>query len=107
MHHANTPPAITMPRAVTFEVGQGVTFWLGPDGLGQIERLHRTRVDVLYKRDGQLCRRRVAAHSLAVWQDTHPPLVRTFNPFGRAIVRGSKTFEPNLSKSPAMPRRKV
>jgi hypothetical protein len=94
--------------SVTFRIGQGVSFWLGPDGLGQIEYLHRTRVSVLYKREGKLCRARVAAHSLAVWQDTRPPLLVTFNPFDRAIVRpASKTFEFDLAKSPATGRSKT
>jgi hypothetical protein len=68
-----------------FVAGQGVSLWLGPDGLGQVERCYRTRVDVLYRRDGRLCRRRVGAAALAVWQDTHPLLFPCFNPLGRAI----------------------
>lgn len=68
-----------------FPAGQGVSFWLGPDGLGQVERAYRTRVDVLYRRDGRLCRRRVSAARLAVWQDSRPLLFPCFNPLNRAI----------------------
>lgn len=75
-----------VPARGMFTAGQGVSFWLGPDGLGQVERGYRSRIDVLYRRDGRLCRRRVSAADLARWQDTHPLLFPTFNPLGRAIV---------------------
>src|SRR2546429_363552 len=78
---------------VTFAVGQGVSFWLGRDGLGQVEHLLRTHVDVLYKRDGHLCRRRVSARELARRRALWPLLFPCVNPFGRAIVRPrAKTF---------------
>lgn len=93
----------------TFQLGQGVSFWLGLDGLGQVEGLLRTHVDVLYLREGRLCRRRVSAHVLAIWQETHPLLFRPpLNPFARVIVRPqTKTYRFDRNHTPKPPPRKL
>lgn len=82
-------------QCVTFEVGQSVSIWLG-GRLGQVEDLHITCVTVLYRSAGQLfrlCRVRVSARDLAMYQDLEPPVRPTFNPFNRGVVRRAKTFD--------------
>jgi hypothetical protein len=70
-----------------------VSFWLGADGLGQIEGLLTKRVDVLYPAEGRLCRARVSADELALWQDAHPLLFAVFNPFARGVLRRPRVKE--------------
>jgi hypothetical protein len=88
-------PIAPPPRTrITLCVGQVLPWPAAPDGMAQVEDLHRTRVSILYGRRGRLCRARVPAAQLARLLAERPLLPGTpDNPFCRGVVRRAKTFE--------------
>ena len=76
------------------QVGQMVPWPASPDGVAQVDDLHRTRVTILYYRHGRLCRARPLAADLAALI-RREPLLFTDPPnwFHRAALPRAKTFE--------------
>jgi hypothetical protein len=79
--------------SITLHVGQAVPWPAAPDGVGQIEYLHRRRVSLRYLRRGRLCRARPRAAELARLLDEQPLLIVQDNWLGRGGVPRRKTFE--------------
>ena len=61
--------------------------------MAQVGDLLRTRVELLYERDGRVCRRRVPAAAVAGWIRRQPllPIVPD-NPLRRGVIRRRKRF---------------
>ena len=77
------------PPAISFRLGETVSWPACPDGYGQVGELLRSNVIVLYVRGGRLCRAKVSAHRLARICRESPllPGIIPDNPFRRGIVR--------------------
>jgi hypothetical protein len=80
--------------SVEFRTGQVVPFPAAPDGHAQVGGLLRSRVELLYLRRGRVCRRRVAAATLAAWIARAPLLPgMPDNILKRGVLKRSKRFD--------------
>lgn len=77
---------------LTLCIGQAVPFPPAPDGLAQVDDLHRSRVTLLYLRRGRLCRRRVAVTAVAAWCRDQPLLCGDDNWLRRGVRPRAKAF---------------
>ncbi len=81
-------------NSVTLQIGQMVPWPESPDGVAQVDDLHRTRVTILYWRRGRLCRAQPRAAELATLIRRQPLLItEPPNVFQRAALPRAKTFE--------------
>ena len=81
-------------QSIELSLGQPVPFPHAPGGLAQVGDLLRSNVELLYERDGRVCRRRVPARSVAGWIRRTPLLPCVpHNPLGRGCLRRTKRFE--------------
>ncbi len=72
----------------TYRRGQVVAFPRAPSGTAQVDELLRTRVVVLYRRRGKVCRRAVHVRRLDVIQRCHQMLPGFPEPEPNPLGRG-------------------
>jgi hypothetical protein len=78
---------------VEFYAGQVVPFPGAPDGTAQVDGLLRRNVELLYLRDGRICRKRIAAARVAEWCRRTPLLPGLpDNPLRRGCLKRRKRF---------------
>lgn len=78
---------------ISLAIGQLVPMPDTPDGVGQISDLGRTRVELLYLRNGRICRRRVRAAEVAGAMRRSPLLLSVNNLLRRGVIPRAKTYE--------------
>lgn len=88
------------PPIIEFRAGQVVRWPLAPDGWAQVEDLRRTRLTLLYRRRGRVCR--VAVGAVRLWRVQQAyPLLPGFsdppdNPLDRGVMAKRKRFRLTL-----------